>query len=147
MNKAILVGALGGDPEIRYMTNGTAAVNFSMATSEMWKDKNTGTQQEKTEWHRVVAFGKLAEIIGQNLQKGAKVYVEGKIKTRKWQDASGQDRYTTEVVASDVSFLSAKSDGQSQRGQEVPQAQGGHSQDPPPLEQGNFSDFDDDIPF
>ncbi|WP_018691504.1 single-stranded DNA-binding protein [Algicola sagamiensis] len=98
VNKVILVGNLGQDPEVRYMPNGNAVANISIATSESWKDRNTGQQQEKTEWHRVVIFGKLAEIAGEYLRKGSQVYVEGKLQTRKWQDQSGQDRYSTEVV-------------------------------------------------
>ncbi len=98
VNKVILVGNLGNDPEIRYMPNGGAVANITIATSESWKDKATGEQREKTEWHKVSIFGKLAEIAGEYLRKGSKVYVEGALQTRKWQDQSGQDRYTTEVV-------------------------------------------------
>ena len=98
VNKVILVGALGGDPETRYTSNGAAITNLSLATSESWKDRNTGQMQEKTEWHRIVIFGKLAEIAQQYLRKGSKVYIEGKLQTRKWQDQQGNDRYTTEVV-------------------------------------------------
>lgn len=98
VNKVILIGNLGQDPEVRYMPNGNAVTNVTIATSESWKDKQTGQQQERTEWHRVVFFGKLAEIAGQYLRKGSKVYVEGGLRTRKWQGQDGQDRYTTEVV-------------------------------------------------
>ena len=98
VNKVILVGNLGNDPEVRFTPNGSAIANLSLATSESWKDRNTGQQQEKTEWHRVVIFGKLAEIAQQYLRKGSKVYIEGKLQTRKWQGQDGQDRYTTEVV-------------------------------------------------
>lgn len=99
VNKVILIGTLGSDPEVRYMPNGNAVANISLATNESWKDKNTGQMQEKTEWHRVVVFGKLAEVAGEYLRKGSQVYFEGKLQTRKWQDqASGQDKYTTEVV-------------------------------------------------
>ncbi|WP_281648754.1 single-stranded DNA-binding protein [Parendozoicomonas sp. Alg238-R29] len=98
VNKVILVGNLGGDPEVRFTPNGNAVTNLSIATSESWRDKQTGQQQERTEWHRVVIFGKLAEIAGQYLRKGSKVYLEGKLQTRKWQDQQGQDRYSTEVV-------------------------------------------------
>ncbi len=98
INKVILIGNLGADPETRYMPNGNAVANVSLATSDSWKDKNTGEQRERTEWHRVVFFGKLAEIVGQYLKKGSKVYVEGRLQTRKWQGQDGQDRYTTEVV-------------------------------------------------
>jgi single-strand DNA-binding protein len=98
VNKVILVGTLGKDPEVRYTPNGNAIANLSVATSEQWTDKQSGDRQEKTEWHRVVIFGKLAEIAGQYLKKGSQVYLEGKLQTRKWQDQSGQDRYSTEIV-------------------------------------------------
>ena len=98
VNKVILVGNLGNDPEVRFTPNGSAIANLSLATSESWKDRNTGQQQERTEWHRVVIFGKTAEIAQQYLRKGSKVYIEGKLQTRKWQGQDGQDRYTTEVV-------------------------------------------------
>ncbi len=98
INKVILVGHLGNDPEIRYMPSGGAVANITLATSESWRDKNTGEQREKAEWHRVAIFGKLAEIAGEYLRKGSQVYIEGQLQTRKWQDQSGQDRYTTEVV-------------------------------------------------
>ncbi|CAM3724283.1 single-stranded DNA-binding protein [Parendozoicomonas haliclonae] len=98
INKVILVGNLGGDPEVRYTPNGSAVANLSVATSDSWVDKNTNQRQERTEWHRVVIFGKLADIAGQYLKKGSKVYLEGKLQTRKWQDQQGQDRYTTEIV-------------------------------------------------
>lgn len=98
VNKVILVGALGGDPEVRYMPSGGAVANLSIATSESWRDKNTGEQKEKTEWHKVALFGKVAEVAGEYLRKGSHVYIEGQLKTRKWQDQNGQDRYTTEVV-------------------------------------------------
>ena len=98
INKVILVGHLGQDPEIRYMPNGNAVANFSVATSESWKDKQTGENRDKTEWHKIVVFGKLAEIAGQYIKKGTQVYLEGQLQTRKWQDQSGQDHYTTEVV-------------------------------------------------
>ena len=98
INKVILVGNLGNDPEIRYMPNGGAVANITIATSDSWRDKATGEQREKTEWHRVVLFGKLAEVAGEYLRKGSQVYIEGQLQTRKWQDQSGQDRYSTEVV-------------------------------------------------
>ena len=100
INKVILVGNIGAKPEVKYSSNGSAIANLSVATSETWNDKNSGEKQEKTEWHRVSLYGKLAEIAGQYLDKGSKVYVEGKLQTRKWQDQSGQDRYTTEIVVS-----------------------------------------------
>jgi single-strand DNA-binding protein len=108
VNKAILVGNLGRDPEVRYAPNGQAVANITLATSESWKDKNTGDKQEKTEWHRVVFFGKLAEIAGEYLKKGMQVYVEGRLQTRKWQDKDGQDRYTTEIVANEMQMLGSR---------------------------------------
>ncbi|WP_426417909.1 single-stranded DNA-binding protein [Aestuariirhabdus sp. LZHN29] len=119
VNKVIIVGNLGADPEVRYMPNGNAVANLSVATSEQWKDKTTGQPQEKTEWHRVVMFGKLAEISGQYLKKGSKVYLEGKLQTRKWQDQQGQDRYTTEVVVDingQMQMLDGRGDNASQGG-------------------------------
>jgi len=98
VNKVILIGHLGQDPEVRYMPNGNAVVNMTLATSENWKDKNTGESKEKTEWHRIVLFGKLAEIAGEYLRKGSQVYIEGSLQTRKWQDQNGLDRYTTEII-------------------------------------------------
>jgi single-strand DNA-binding protein len=151
VNKVILVGNLGKDPEIRYTADSKAVANLTIATSEQWKDKQTGQQQEKTEWHRVVAFGRLAEIMGEYLGKGSQVYIEGKIQTRKWQDQNGQDRYTTEVVAKDLQMLGGNPQGGRQQGghqqqnhapqnNQAPQQQGGAPSD-------NFDGFDDDIPF
>jgi single-strand DNA-binding protein len=108
VNKVILVGNLGRDPEVRYAPNGQAVANITLATSESWKDKNTGDKQEKTEWHRVVFFGKLAEIAGEYLKKGMQAYVEGRLQTRKWQDKDGQDRYTTEIVANEMQMLGSR---------------------------------------
>lgn len=108
VNKVIIIGNLGHSPEIKTAANGSAIANFSVATSESWKDKNTGQQQERTEWHRVSAFGKLAEIIGQYVKKGSKVYIEGSLRTRKWQHKDGHDRYTTEIVASEMQMLDGK---------------------------------------
>jgi len=113
VNKVILVGNLGQDPEIRYMQNGKAVANLSMATSEVWKDQQ-GQQQEKTEWHRVVAFDKLAEIIGEYVKKGSKIYCEGKLQTRKWTDQQGVERYSTEIVISEMQMLDSKPQGQQQ---------------------------------
>ncbi|AUR93860.1 nucleic acid-binding, OB-fold protein [Vibrio phage 1.189.B._10N.286.51.B5] len=150
INKVIIVGGLGQDPEVKYMTNGNAVANLSVATSESWNDKASGEKKEKTEWHRVVIFGKLAEIAGQYLRKGSKVYLEGKLQTRKWQDQNGQDRYSTEVVldgfGSKMEMLSPASN-QSQQGQQqqynAPQQQQAPQQqyNEPPM------DFSDDIPF
>ena len=105
INKVILIGNLGGDPEVRYTANGAAVANVTIATSESWKDKQTGEQQERTEWHRVVFFARLAEIVGEYLKKGSKIYIDGRLQTRKWQDKSGQDRYTTEIVANEMQML------------------------------------------
>ena len=111
INKAIIVGRLGKDPEMRYMGDGTAVANFSVATSEEWKDKNSGEKKERTEWHRIVAFRKLGEICGEYLTKGRQVYVEGRIQTREWSDKDGNKRYTTEIVASDIQMLGSRDEG------------------------------------
>ncbi len=151
INKVILIGNLGQDPEVRYTQGGSAVANVSIATSESWKDKNTGEQQEHTEWHRVVFFTRLAEIVGEYLKKGSKVYVEGRLQTRKWQDKSGQDRYSTEVVAREMQMLDSRGGGGSSGDfdqSRPPASQGsggggaGGGSSPPPAE-----DFDDDIPF
>ena len=150
VNKVILVGNLGADPEVRYMSNGEAVANVRLATTESWKDKNSGEKREVTEWHRVVFYRKLAEIVGQYLKKGSSVYIEGRIRTRKWQDKDGQDRYTTEIVASDLTMLGSKSDahGQGGGGQDSRQAQAASSR-PASHRQPSAShpDLDDDIPF
>jgi len=147
INKVILVGNLGKDPEVRYMPNGQAVANVTIATSESWKDKNTGEQQEKTEWHRVVFFRRLAEIVGEYLKKGSKIYVEGKLQTRKWQDNQGQDRYTTEIIANEMQMLDSRGSG-------AGAASNNYSNSaPPPIEESQApqmataGDFDDDIPF
>jgi len=111
INKAILIGNLGADPEVRYMPSGGAVTNITLATSEAWKDKQTGEQHDRTEWHRVVFFNRLAEIAGEYLKKGSKVYVEGRIQTRKWQDKNGQDRYTTEIIANEMQLLDSRGAG------------------------------------
>ncbi len=141
INKVILIGNLGRDPEVRYSPNGGAIANITLATSESWKDKNTGEQVEKTEWHRVVFFRRLAEIVGEYLKKGSKVYIEGKLQTRKWQDKDGNDRYTTEVVANEMQMLDSRGGSTSYNQDEAPAAQP-MSQEPAPA-----GDFDDDIPF
>ncbi len=159
INKVILVGNLGRDPEIRYTADGKPIANFSIATSESWTDKNSGEKREKTEWHRIVVFGKLAEICGQYLSKGRQVYIEGKLQTRKWQGQDGQDRYTTEVVIDGfngtMQMLGNRGDGGGYQGQSASQPAGGggsyaggSNQDPdypqqPPLQNGQ----EDDIPF
>ena len=167
INKVILVGNLGQGPETRYMPSGGAVTNVTLATSESWKDKQTGQPQERTEWHRVVFFNRLAEIAGEYLKKGSKVYVEGSLRTRKWQDQSGQDRYTTEIVAAEMQMLDSRGGGsmgggygddsynqapapQQQRRQAPPQAQQRPAPQQAPAAQppaGGFDDFDDDIPF
>ena len=143
INKVILIGNLGQDPEVRYMPNGGAVCNITVATSETWKDKNTGEQQERTEWHRVVMFRRLAEIAGEYLKKGSKVYLEGKLQTRKWQDQQGQDRYTTEIVADEMQMLDSRG-GSADFGsrQSAPQPQS-KPQAAAPADNG----FEDDIPF
>lgn len=153
VNKVILIGNLGNDPEVKSMPNGNSVTNISVATSESWKDKQTGEQRERTEWHRVVFFGKLAEIAGQYLRKGSKVYIEGALRTRKWQDQSGQDRYTTEVVVDmngQMQMLDGRSDSQGGGYQQAASHQQPSAAAPPPQHHapaGNFDDFDDDIPF
>ena len=111
INKVILVGNLGGDPETRYTASGSAITNITLATSESWRDKQTGETQERTEWHRVVFFNRLAEIAGEYLRKGRQVYIEGSLRTRKWQDQNGQDRWTTEIVANEMQMLGGRGDG------------------------------------
>jgi len=144
VNKVILVGHLGQDPETRYTADGRAITNFSMATTESWKDRQTGEKRDKTEWHRVVMFGKLAEIAKEYLHKGSLVYVEGKLQTRKWQDQSGQDRYTTEVVI-DISGAMNMLDSKGTAG-EYSQASTDTAK-PEPAAALAEDDFDDDIPF
>ena len=173
VNKVILVGNLGNDPEIRYMPNGGAVANITIATSESWRDKATGEQREKTEWHRVALFGKLAEVAGEYLRKGSQVYIEGQLQTRKWQDQSGQDRYSTEVVVQGFNGVMQMLGGRAQGGapmgggQPQQQQQGGWGQPQQPAQQQYNApqqqqqapqqpqqqyneppmDFDDDIPF
>lgn len=160
VNKVILVGNCGSDPETKYLPSGSAVTNLSIATSETWKDKQTGQQQERTEWHRVVFFNRLAEIAGEYLKKGGKVYVEGSLRTRKWQGQDGQDRYTTEIVANEMQMLDSRGSSDSMGGgqydQSAPPAQAAPQQGQAPQagqpQQGgqpapSFDDFDDDIPF
>jgi len=138
VNKVILVGNLGGDPEVRYMPSGGAVTNVTIATSESWKDRNTGQQQERTEWHRVVFFNRLAEIAGEYLRKGSKVYVEGSLRTRKWQDQSGQDKYTTEIVAAEMQMLDSRGGSMNDGGYNQGNQMGGYQQAPQqaPQQQG-----------
>lgn len=155
INKVILIGLLGKDPEVRYMPSGGAVANITVATSETWKDKQTGQAQERTEWHRVVFFNRLAEIVGEYLKKGSKIYIEGSLRTRKWQDQSGQDKYTTEVVANEMQMLDSRgqqSSGHQEQGySQAPAQQAQRAAPQQPVHQqppaGGFDDFDDDIPF
>lgn len=173
VNKVILIGNIGQDPEVRYTPGGSAITNISVATSETWKDKQTGQSQERTEWHRVVFFNRLAEIAGEYLRKGSKVYIEGSLRTRKWQDQQGQDRFTTEIVANEMQMLDSR--GSMDASQSSPSSYGdygsapsaarqassnnppSHNQQPPQNNQRSappaaqqapdFDGFDDDIPF
>lgn len=138
INKVIIVGNLGQDPEVRYTTSGSAVTNISVATSESWKDKNSGEDVVKTEWHRIVFFGRLAEIAGEYLKRGSQVYIEGKIQTRKWQDQSNQDRYTTEIVANEMQMLGAKSGGQGQFGGGGQAPAAPRANNPPQQNQGGY---------
>lgn len=169
VNKVILIGNLGADPETRFMPSGGAVTNVRLATSESWKDRQSGQMQERTEWHRVVFFNKLGEIAGEYLKKGSKVFIEGSIRTRKWQGQDGQDRYTTEIVASEMQMLDGRGEGGGQGGGFAPQGnqggqgnpggygndnfggQGGNAPQSNQNQGGGFSgpadDFDDDIPF
>ncbi len=144
VNKVILIGNLGQDPDVRYMPNGNAVANVSLATSETWKDKNTGESQEKTEWHRVVFFRRLAEIAGEYLKKGSKVYVEGRLQTRKWQDQNGQERYTTEIIADQMQMLDSRGGSAAFDGNSPPQQNYAPASSPAPTPDDGF---DDDIPF
>lgn len=144
VNKVILVGNLGQDPDVRYMPNGNAVANVSLATSDSWKDKNTGEQQERTEWHRVVFFNRLAEIVEQYVKKGSKLYVEGRLQTRSWEQ-DGVKRYTTEIVASEMQMLDSRGGGSSGSDSSAPVGSSSNPQRPAP--QQNFDNFDDDIPF
>ena len=169
INKAILIGNLGRDPETRYTKDGAAVTNFSIATSESWKDRQTGEQQERTEWHNIVCFARLGEIAGEYLRKGSKVYIEGRLQTRKWQDKEGHDRYSTEIVANEMQMLDSRGGGDAGGGMDAdpteaaPMRQSG-ARNPPsrsapqkpqgamqPRDSGATSDFaddiDDDIPF
>jgi len=149
VNKVILIGNLGNDPEVRYTPSGSAVANIVVATSSAWRDKQSGELQERTEWHRIVFFNRLAEIVGEYLHKGSKVYIEGSLRTRKWQDKMGVDRYTTEIIANEMQMLDSRSHSQQNQGSE-----GGNNfqkstdstttaSEPAP----STDDFDDDIPF
>jgi len=163
LNKVMLIGRLGADPEVRYMPSGGAVTTIRLATSRRWKDKQTGERKEETEWHRVVFYNRLAEVAGEYLKKGSQAYVEGRIRTQKWQGQDGQDRYSTEIIADSMNMLDSRSGGTSEFGgdqssaahaapasrpanqprQSAPQNNSGSMPPPPP----NYDDFDDDIPF
>ena len=157
VNKVILVGNLGKDPETRYMPSGSAVTNLTLATSESWKDKQSGDQQERTEWHKIAMFGRLAEIAAEYLRKGSQVYIEGKLRTRKWQDKEGKDRYTTEIVADEMQMLGSKGGGGASAGASAGAMSGGASAAAGGGGGGGRAavndsggppgDFDDDIPF
>ena len=156
VNKVILIGNLGKDPDVRYMPSGDAITNITLATTDSWKDKN-GEKQERTEWHRVAFFGKLAEIAGEYLKKGSQIYVEGRLQTRKWQDKDGQDRYTTEIVADRMQMLGSRSggggnsfevmEGGGSSGGRSERGAGSGGSAKPVKSGGDFDDFEDDIPF
>ncbi|KTD63070.1 Single-strand binding protein (SSB) (Helix-destabilizing protein) [Legionella santicrucis] len=153
INKVILIGNVGVDPDVRYLPNGNAVTTLSIATSETWKDKTSGEKQERTEWHRVVCFNRLGEIAGEYVRKGSKLYIEGSLRTRKWQDQQGQDRYTTEIVANDIQMLDSKG-GASSGFDDIPQAQFtptnqnfGKQQPAQQVPQDAFDQLDDDVPF
>ncbi|MGC8782591.1 MAG: single-stranded DNA-binding protein [Anaerolineae bacterium] len=148
VNKVILVGNLGADPEVRYLPNGDAVTNIRIATTESWKDKATGEKKELTEWHRVVFYRKLAEIAGQYLKKGSQVYIEGRLRTRKWQGQDGQDRYTTEIEAQEMQMLGRR-EGMGEAGPRETGARPAAARQAPntPATNGGFGDVEDDIPF
>ena len=143
VNKVIIVGNLGNDPDTRYMPSGSAVTNLSVATNESWKDKQTGEQKDRTEWHKVAMFGRLAEIAAEYLRKGSQVYIEGRLRTRKWQDQNGNDRWTTEIIADEMQMLGGRT------GAGAPAMGEPASAAPPPPPQGGSgaAEFDDDIPF
>ncbi len=143
VNKVILVGTLGKDPETRYMPSGGAVTSFSVATNESWKDKQTGEKQERTEWHNISMFGRLAEIAGEYLKKGSQVYLEGSLRTEKWQDKQGQDRYTTKIIANEMQMLGGRPGGGDFSSAPAQQSQPRPANQPAPVDDS----FDDDIPF
>lgn len=161
INKVILVGNIGSDPEVRHMPNGNAVATLSLATSESWKDKTTGEKQEKTEWHRVVLFNRLGEIAGEYVRKGSKIYIEGSLRTRKWQDQQGVEKYTTEIVASDMQLLDSRGSAGGGGGfgspsyDDIPEAQSSYTpkqqsspkQQASPASHDAFDGLDDDVPF
>ncbi len=156
INKVILIGNMGADPEVRYTASGAAVANIRVATSDSWKDKQTGERQERTEWHNVVMFNRLGEIAGEYLRKGSKVYIEGRLQTRKWQTQDGQDRYSTEIVANEMQMLDSRGEASGSfepRAPRPPQQQStaapaaAAAKPEQPQNQGFDKDFDDDIPF
>jgi single-strand DNA-binding protein len=147
VNKVILVGNLGADPETRYMPSGGAVTNIRVATSESWKDKQTGDPQERTEWHRVAMFGKLAEIAAEYLRKGSQVYLEGSIRTRKWQDKEGNDRYSTEIVANEMQMLGGRADSSAPARAGKSSSRDNSEAGAAAVAEGPPDEFDDDIPF
>ena len=147
VNKVILIGNLGKDPETRYLPSGDAVTNITVATTESWKDKKSGDKQEHTEWHRISFFGRQAEIAGEYLKKGSPVYIEGRIRTRKWQDKEGQDRYSTEIVADRMQLLGSRGSGTEGGGSRESAAAGAGGTKAPARKGGGFDDMDDDIPF
>ena len=149
VNKVTLIGNLGNDPEVRYSGNGNAVANVSLATAESWRDKDSGEQQERTEWHRVVFFGRLAEIVSEYLHKGSQIYVEGRLQTNKWQDKEGNDRYTTQIVANEMQMLGGRG-GTSNNKEPVPEPDNTVDSSPKksqPIAKSPADDFDEDIPF
>ena len=148
INKVILIGNLGKDPEVRYTPDNSAIANITLATTHTWKDKQSGDKKEETEWHRVSFFGRLAEIAGEYLKKGSPVYVEGRLRTRKWQDKEGKDRYTTEIVADTMQMLGSRSGmGGGDSGERNPPAGAAGASTPAAKSGARFDDFEDDIPF
>lgn len=150
VNKVILIGNLGADPESRFAPSGDAVCNIRLATTESWRDKASGERREATEWHRISFFGKLAEIAGQYLRKGSQVYIEGSLRTRKWTDQNGQERYSTEIRADEMKMLGGRGEGGDAPRQAAPQQSAPQRQQQraaPAQQTGGFGDFDDDIPF
>lgn len=147
INKVILIGNLGADPDVRYTASGAAVSNINIATTETWRDKESGEQQERTEWHRVVFFGRLAEIVAEYLRKGSQVYVEGRLQTRKWQDKEGNDRYTTEIVANEMQMLGGRGGGAPDYNQNASPTRSASKEKPGGTGESEGDFVDDDIPF
>jgi len=149
VNKAIILGNVGQEPEVRYMPSGSAVTEVSVATTEQWKDKSSGEKQERTEWHRITFFGRLAEIVGEYIRKGSKIYVEGLIRTEKWQDKQGNDRYTTKIVATELQMLDSRdsSNNNQQGGYQNHSSSAQNRPAPQQQEAPQATDFDDDLPF